>query len=270
MSYAKPRKPRKTITTAIIKPIVQFSTYLTTALIALIMTLPTQSFSEVPTDLPIDHSLISWRQLPPAIQQYYQSDKVVNPLALSREDIVSIHTWYDADGSNYLILLQRVVNKAHSEFATATVAEVIAHRYTLNEDKAERVWQVFDHIEPCGLDWVAQFSSPPFSLTDLNQNGITEVSLPYYLGCFGDISYYQMKIIMYEGQQKFAIRGNSALCDGKTGRPVRPDRDYGGENTIDDRLLQQSPLSARDKSLFKRHLESLWQKHQCTTYFHYD
>ncbi|MGO3119388.1 MAG: hypothetical protein ACTIJH_02605, partial [Moraxellaceae bacterium] len=71
------------------------------------------------------------------------------------------------------------------------------------------------------------------------------------------------------GKQKFAIRGNSAICDSKTGLPVKPNN-YGGEYTIDEKLLQQSELSEHNKVMFRRHLKSVWRDNQCSIYFKYD
>lgn len=107
-------------------------------------------------------------------------------------------------------------------------------------------------------------------MTDINNNGIVEVSVPYYLGCRGDVSYDEMKVVMYEGQQKFAVRGNSAICNAKTDQPVDATGYYGGDYKIDEKLLQQSALSASQKSVFRRHLQSVWRDNQCSIYFKYD
>ncbi|MBE0407241.1 M949_RS01915 family surface polysaccharide biosynthesis protein [Psychrobacter sp. AOP22-C1-22] len=210
---------------------------------------------------------LSWNQLPPAIQNYYQIDSKKNKLKLNAKDIVAIRSWISTEGDQYLVQLQRF-NSTNS--ADEPAGEVFTHLYTIDAQEALRVWQIYDYVACDGLDVIAEFAKNTAVVTDINNNGAVEVSVPYYLGCRGGVSYDEMKVIMYEGQQKFAVRGNSAICNAKTGQPVDTTGSYGGDYKVDEKLLQQSTLSAPQKSVFRRHLKSVWRDNQCSIYFKYD
>ena len=188
-------------------------------------------------------------------------------MRLKTKDIVAIRSWIGTVGEQYLVQLQRF-NSTNSPGEPA--GEVFTHLYVIDEQEALRVWQIYDYVPCDGLDVIAEFAKNTAVVTDINNNGVVEVSVPYYLGCRGDVSYDEMKVIMYEGQQKFAIRGNSAICNAKTGQPVDATGYYGGDYKVDEKLLQQSALSASQKSVFRRHLQSVWRDNQCSIYFKYD
>lgn len=226
------------------------------------------SLSMADTDVNnISVSHLSWGQLPPSIQNYYQIDSKKNKMRLKTKDIVAIRSWIGTVGEQYLVQLQRF-NSTNSPDEPA--GEVFTHLYVIDEQEALRVWQIYDYVPCDGLDVIAEFAKNTAVVTDINNNGIVEVSVPYYLGCRGDVSYDEMKVIMYEGQQKFAVRGNSAICNAKTDQPVDATGYYGGDYKIDEKLLQQSALSAPQKSVFRRHLQSVWRDNQCSIYFKYD
>ncbi|MGP9490798.1 M949_RS01915 family surface polysaccharide biosynthesis protein [Psychrobacter sp. AOP7-B1-24] len=222
------------------------------------------SYSAANTNtIPTDH--LAWSQLPATVQKYYQTSSTLNKLKLSNKNIVAIRSWSDATGSNYLVQLQRFDDAATFD---SPAGEVISHLYNVDQ-ATRRVWQIYDYL-PCDLDVIARYAKETAVVTDINNNGVAEVSVPYYIGCRGDVSYDEMKIIMYEGKQKFAIRGNSAICDSKTGLPVDNTGYYGGDYKIDEQLLQRAALSASQKTVFKEHLKSLWRDNQCSIYFKYD
>lgn len=211
----------------------------------------------------VDH--LAWKKMPAAVQKYYQPNSKLNKLKLNTKDIVAIRSWIDVTGTNYLVQLQRFNEDATSD---SPAGEVISHLYHLDENKAQRVWQIYDYVS-CDLDVIANYAKDSAVITDIDNNGIAEVSVPYYIGCRGGVDYDEMKIIMYESARKFAIRGNSAICDSNTGLPVKPNG-YGGEYKIDEKLLQQSKLSEHQKIIFRRHLKSVWRENQCSIYFEYN
>lgn len=242
-------------------------TVLTIVKIMLLMSLSVSMPSFATTDdSPIATKITSWSQLPRSIQQYYRTGAIRNSLALSAEDMIATQSWDDDNGKNYLLQFQRFNN---SYAADEPAGELIAHLYTTKGQKTQRLWQLYDYTPCDGLDVIAEFANNKAIVTDINKNGISEVSMPYYLGCRGGVSYDEMKIIMYEGPQKFAMRGNSALCNAATNLPVKP-TGYGGEYKIDDKLMKQAQLTSTEITKFKQHLQQVWQDHQCSIYFNYD
>ncbi|MGO2230596.1 MAG: M949_RS01915 family surface polysaccharide biosynthesis protein [Psychrobacter sp.] len=216
-------------------------------------------------NMSVDH--LSWSQLPTGIQDYYQANAKTNTLDLSLKDIVAIRSWSSTEGDQYLVQLQ---HSSEANSPDQPSDELITHLYNIEGTQVRRVWQIYDHIPCDGLDVIASYAADTAVISDIDNDGVVEVSVPYYLGCRGDVSYDEMKIITYEGKQKFAIRGNSAICDSKTGLPVDKTGYYGGDYKIDEQLLQRAALSASQKTVFREHLKSVWRDNQCSIYFNYD
>lgn len=109
-------------------------------------------------------------------------------------------------------------------------------------------WKLYDYIHACTVDTTLEFSGSSPIVTDLDKNGISEVWLVYYLSCRGDISPDGMKIIMYEGKKKYALRGK-AMCHIGDGQYA------GGDYTAD-------PAFASAPSVFRQFADKLWQQHK--------
>ena len=118
-------------------------------------------------------------------------------MRLKTKDIVAIRSWIGTVGEQYLVQLQRF-NSTNSPDEPA--GEVFTHLYVIDEQEALRVWQIYDYVPCDGLDVIAEFAKNTAVVTDINNNGVVEVNVPYYLGCRGDVSYDEMKVVMYEGQ----------------------------------------------------------------------
>ncbi|WP_420153217.1 M949_RS01915 family surface polysaccharide biosynthesis protein [Siphonobacter sp.] len=119
-------------------------------------------------------------------------------------------------------------------------AHLAAYVYTSN---GSMLWQLRDGISDCPLDRVAVFVPGSFKVTDLDKNGKAEVWVAYRIGCRGDVSPSELKIIMHEGTTKYAMRGMGKL---KVGHAVQPD---GGTITS----------NGFRKSTFERYAEQLWK-----------
>ena len=125
---------------------------------------------------------------------------------------------------------------------------IYAHLLLLNKDGSmKRVWRITDFEAKCEFDITAHFIHRGLRVTDLNGNGIAEVWIPYITGCASDASTVTMKIIMYEGGQKYAIRGNTRIYDGRNV--------YGGDYVMD------AALKNGDKA-FRDYGKNLWEKMQ--------
>jgi hypothetical protein len=85
-------------------------------------------------------------------------------------------------------------------------------------------WQVQDNIADCDVDATCEFLPGSLSITDVDSNHIAEITFLYRLSCKGDVSPHSKKLIMYQGINKFAIRGTSILQTpaGKEGGDKKP------------------------------------------------
>ncbi|WP_022821637.1 M949_RS01915 family surface polysaccharide biosynthesis protein [Hymenobacter norwichensis] len=109
-------------------------------------------------------------------------------------------------------------------------------------------WQLHDFVTDCPVDLQARFRPQGLTVTDLDQDGTAEVWLVYRTVCRGDVSPSIQKIIMYEGQRKYAVRGTSRVLI--NGKPYGE----GGTYTFDAALLV-APVA------FRHHAAQLWKRH---------
>jgi hypothetical protein len=75
----------------------------------------------------------------------------------------------------------------------------------------QKEWEVKDRIDACEVDATCEFLPGSFTVTDNDNNNIGEVCFLYKLSCKGDVSPDEKKLIMYEGANKYAIRGSTII-----------------------------------------------------------
>ncbi|MBK8519744.1 MAG: hypothetical protein IPL54_02280 [Chitinophagaceae bacterium] len=78
------------------------------------------------------------------------------------------------------------------------------------------------------MDATCEFFPKSFTITDNNANDVGEVCFLYKLSCKGDVSPDEKKLIMYEGVNKYAIRGSTILqfAAGKEGGDKKIDASF--------------------------------------------
>jgi hypothetical protein len=158
--------------------------------------------------------------------------------------------WNDLDGENYLILTETGAfepsgRKARPNNPTnGQDAELYAYRFVNVNGQFLQVWRVTDFVRDCPLDVTAEFLSAATEITDLDNDGFAEVWMMYKTACRGDVSPAVLKIIMYEGTQKYAMRGTTHIT--QSGIVA------GGDRTPDARL--------RANRTFLRHAERKWKQ----------
>jgi hypothetical protein len=127
-------------------------------------------------------------------------------------DIVDGARWRDANGENLVVLAET------GELPAAGVcdsdlpcrdAEVRAYHFARNGGAWKRLWLVTDFQRTCDYDLTASFVKGSLSVTDLDHDGVGESTFLYTLTCTSDVSPSTLKLIMHEGQAKYAIRGTT-------------------------------------------------------------
>ncbi|MCR4030584.1 MULTISPECIES: M949_RS01915 family surface polysaccharide biosynthesis protein [Flavobacterium] len=159
--------------------------------------------------------------------------------------------WKDKSGDNIVITTETGyhINKKFEHDSDGSDAELFAYHYIISGNEAKQTWKVYDFISDCPVDIVASFVKNTFQVTDLNQNGIAETWLMYKTVCHGDVSPCNMKIIMYEGNQKYAIRGESKVAVGIDDHGKK--QFIGGEYKLDDNF-KKAPKA------FQEFAQKLW------------
>lgn len=123
-------------------------------------------------------------------------------------------TWHDTEGRHLLVLYETgILAEPGSTLEVEGYyrAELYAYHYLEKENEWALQWKVYDYVKECPVDITAGFTESPFRITDLDGNSQTEVWLVYKTGCRGDISGDRLKVIMYEGDKKHAMRGEETV-----------------------------------------------------------
>lgn len=138
--------------------------------------------------------------------------------------VKDILQWTDKQGRHLLLLSEAI--KVSRNAALAKDAELYAGHYLDVGGNWELQWKVSDFERGCPLDVGATFILESVEITDLDKDGISEVSFMYRTFCTGGIDPHSLKLIMYAGNKKLAIRGETLVR-----LPQQPA--YGGSTTMD-------------------------------------
>ena len=165
--------------------------------------------------------------------------------------------WTDHLGDNYLVLcvtdeLKSPAKKSKfGEDCSGGCADKELYAYHF-VGKDSLLWKLSDFEKACNYDNIVEFRKGATKITDLDHNGIAEVWLMYSTTCTSDVSPRTLKLIMYQGNKKYAIRGTS--------QPARNEIDEkSGGKFIPDKEFESLPQSFKDfgKNLWMKFLYDL-------------
>jgi hypothetical protein len=138
--------------------------------------------------------------------------------------------WIDRKGKNVLALVWQVEDGNKRLWAF----------HYIDGDKPRLVRKVQDKEENCEFDNMAGFVAGSVGATDLDGDGIGEVTFAYDLGCVSDVSPTPRKLLLLEDGQKWILRGLARAADG-AGGTFKPD-----------------PAKGRWPAAFHRHATARW------------
>ncbi|NHZ87778.1 hypothetical protein F2P45_01835 [Massilia sp. CCM 8733] len=150
----------------------------------------------------------------------------------------------------HLLVVSLLAGPSSAPRATPGATErvdLFAALYTRKDASWPQAWIIQDKVDCPGLDSSAQFFSEHITVTDLDKNGIAEVTVPYKMSCGGGIDANTLKVILRQGAQKLALRGTTL-------RNAKMDAHYGGEMSFDPTLL------LKENAVFKTHLKFIRDK----------
>lgn len=131
--------------------------------------------------------------------------------------------WKDNAGEHLIILCETDVYDDKSGGTRS--AKLFAYHLLKADTDWKQQWRVYDAVENCEVDVTCEFVKGSLSLTDADKDGETEISFLYRQSCKGDVSPDGQKLIMYEGANKYAIRGETTMMYEK--------EKFGGSKVID-------------------------------------
>jgi len=168
----------------------------------------------------------------------YGISKLPKALKDYEGNIVAMAKWDDKLGANVLFITETDVKGSDMRHK-----ELYGYHYLLTDKENKLVWKINDFIKDCPVDITLNYIENSISITDLDNNSVAESSFLYRMSCKGDVSPDDMKLIMHEGETKYAIRGGMKLQIGNE-KPI------GGEMKTDalfDKAPKEFLIYAKDQ-----------------------
>ena len=134
----------------------------------------------------------------------------------------------DVNGHNLLILTQTGMfpvsekNEAGAYVKMHDRAEVNAYLIARSDEKIpyKSVWKIADFQECNDFDLYAGFTKKSLSVTDVDADGMAEVSFQYTLSCRSDVSPADRKLYCFNSNEKFIFLGITTLEGMSTDEPT--------------------------------------------------
>ena len=121
----------------------------------------------------------------------------------------------DANGTNLVVLSQTSEEKpSKSADGNSDYVHVYTDQFVTSGGTTRSLRKVQDGIDDCTVDNSVAFTSDKAEVSDLDGDGVGEVLFGYTVGCAGDISPTELKILVLEGGDKYIMRGDSYTSTG--------------------------------------------------------
>lgn len=120
---------------------------------------------------------------------------------------VAMVTWEDKSGNNLLFVTETEEKFKRDE----RTKELYAYHYFTGATENKQLWKIYDYIKDCPVDVTLSYINESLRITDLDNDGTGESSFLYKMSCKGDVSADALKLIMHEGEKKYALRGSMNL-----------------------------------------------------------
>ncbi len=163
-------------------------------------------------------------------------------------NLLKMQGYTDNEGDKVVILTHSDVYPADSvpgqEKDFGYNADMYAYGFVdVHSGNPQRLWMMRDHVRRCEAGVTAEFAEAAPLITDLNEDGVSEVWIIYYIGCRGDVSPEGMKIHLFDGIRRFTMIGETLIRT--------PDEEMGGSYTMD-------PPFAQWPEVFREFAVELW------------
>ena len=126
------------------------------------------------------------------------------PLAAAR--------WTDKLGLNVVVLTSTAVATTQR----GDSQQMFGYHFVRAGQTWKQLWKVQDHVLDCEFDLTLEVKPASLSITDLDKDGTAETAFAYELSCGSDVSPNDLKVILHEGEQKYALRGRTRVQTGET------------------------------------------------------
>jgi hypothetical protein len=146
-------------------------------------------------------------------------------------NIVTGKRWTDKNGENILILTKTKIKDKKAKQPDfdeyLRECELFGYHYVSTGGSFSLLWKINDLVKDCPFDLTLDFIPGSLSITDLNDNGIAESTFLYKMACRGDVSPSELKLMMHENDNKYALRGNMLIkIEGTQGGNYKVDKSF--------------------------------------------
>ncbi|MFI8560189.1 hypothetical protein E2H86_22805 [Pseudomonas putida] len=162
--------------------------------------------------------------------------------------IKSVH-FRDRDGEAVLVLSRtdgQAVDAQTEQDVDKVVLKATLYARSSDGDAFKARWQIEQETSCPGLDLDVDFYGDVSDVTDLDKDGVAEVTVASHAFCGGGIEPHDIAIEMREGQDSYTITGQSLITPAGE-EPIGGDRE-------DSASLKNAPQYVRD------HLNDVWQR----------
>lgn len=122
-------------------------------------------------------------------------------------DILGDLAFIDASGENHVVFTRTELSRdEHVYTSVLRIKHVVRQNDTVNE-----VRTYTERIDDCEFDVVLEPKFGEWSISDVDNDGIGELSMGYTADCISDISPLIHKVLVTEGGEKYALRGQTYL-----------------------------------------------------------
>lgn len=165
----------------------------------------------------------------------------------ARGTITAAFTFTDKNGANYIVFSSTESKKQTQSGPSFTTSLYVEDWVVPTKGAPRNLLPVRDFVADCVMgDASAKFHDDAFTVTDLNRDGIAEITFGYELAnCRSDVRPATYKLLLLDNGTKYILRGETHIKEG--GGPT------GGGFTPD-------PVEARWPAAFLAHAKQVWSK----------
>ncbi len=134
------------------------------------------------------------------------------PDAVDAKDPAAAWGWRDANGENVFVVTYADHEGAESEYETSrSRSMVITHDVLGSDGSVVRKRTVKDYVNDCPFDVHLQLEDDSLQTSDLDGDGLAEITFAYLLTCTSDVSPYTRKLLLLEDGEKYILRGHAGV-----------------------------------------------------------
>jgi len=123
-------------------------------------------------------------------------------------------SWQDGRGDNVAVFSQDTKEKARKDGERLVSKALYITIFSGKDGKLKKVREVKELANACLFDLTNEVRETSVGVTDLDSDGIGELTFVYVTGCRSDVSPQGMKLLVLEGADKHILRGSTQVNTG--------------------------------------------------------